>query len=43
MKADAPPWHGPYWFAYVANKRGKIASRYVGKELTPARVRAVAL
>ena len=39
---EESPWHGPYWFAYVANKRGKLACRYVGKKLTAARVRAVA-
>ncbi len=42
MKTEFPPWHGPYWFAYVANKRGKLAARYVGKELSAARVNLVA-
>jgi hypothetical protein len=27
--------HGPYWYLYYTNRRGKYTSRYVGKSLTP--------
>ena len=27
--------HGPYWYLYYTNQRGKYTSRYVGKRLTP--------
>jgi hypothetical protein len=27
--------HGPYWYLYYTNQRGKYTSRYVGKSLTP--------
>ena len=27
--------HGPYWYLYYTNQRGKYTSSYVGKSLTP--------
>ena len=42
MRTPEPPWHGPYWYAYVANRRGAIAARYVGVDLSKAKVLAVA-
>ncbi len=33
MRRSSPPFHGPYWYAYTFNKRGKLRSIYVGLEL----------
>jgi hypothetical protein len=27
--------HGPYWYLYYTNQRGKYTSKYIGKHLTP--------
>jgi len=40
MKAAGPPFHGPYWYAYTFNKRGRVRCTYIGKSISAKRVRA---
>ncbi len=40
MRVGEPPFHGPYWYAYTFNKRGKVRCSYVGKVISAKRVLA---